>query len=65
MVGVDLELEVGTGKEVAHIVHHVGILINLNGVEVEFDTAIGCALLTEEHGELIVHVDSDTSHVDR
>ena len=64
MVGVELELEVGTGEEVAHVVHHIGILVDFDGVEVELDTTVGCALLTEEHGELVVDFHADTGHVD-
>ena len=64
MVGRYLELEVGTSEEVTHIVNHVGILVDLNGVQVEFHTTIGSALLTEEHRELIVDLYTDSCHVD-
>ena len=64
LVGSDIITDIQSGHEVAHIVNHVTVLVDINRVQVELDTTISRTLLSGEKIELVVQLDADAGVVD-
>ena len=57
--------DVQSGHKIAHILDHVAVLVDVNRIQVELETAVSGALFTGKERELVVQLYTDTGIVNR